>query len=54
MSILTILKYIFICPYLLICALLTYYIYKEEKPFYTPIYVSKNPAKEDEKNKKLI
>ena len=52
MSFFTILKYIFICPYLLICALLTYYIYKEEKPFYTPIYVSKNPAKEDEKNKK--
>jgi lysophosphatidylcholine acyltransferase/lyso-PAF acetyltransferase len=52
MSILSIIKYIFICPYLLICALLTYYIYKEEKSFYTPIYVSKNPEKEDKKEDK--
>ena len=52
MSFFTILKYIFICPYLLICALLTYYIYKEEKPFYTPIYVSKNHEKENAKDEK--
>jgi len=38
----TILKYILLIPYLLLCAFLTYYIYKEEKPFYTPIYVSKH------------
>ena len=52
MSILSIIKYIFICPYLLICALLSYQIYKEEKDFYTPIYVSKNPENEDKKEDK--
>ena len=34
-------KYIFLYPYILICALITYYIYNEEKPFYAPIEVVK-------------
>ena len=34
-------KYIFLYPYILICGLITYYIYNEEKPFYTPIEVIK-------------
>lgn len=37
----TLFKYIFLYPYILICALITYYIYKEEKPFYTPLQVVK-------------
>ena len=42
MFIWTLIKYIFIFPYLIICALFTFYVYREEKPFYTPIYVPKN------------
>ena len=49
MFIWTLIKYIIICPYLIICALLTIYIYREEKPFYTPIYVPKNPDDKEEK-----
>ena len=44
MNIWALIKYIFIFPYLIICALLTFYIYREEKPFYTPLYVSKGQA----------
>lgn len=34
-------KYLFLYPYILICGFITYYIYNEEKPFYTPIQVIK-------------
>ena len=41
MFLLFLFKYIFLYPYILICALITYYIYNEEKPFYAPIEVVK-------------
>ena len=53
MSIWTLIKYLFICPHLIICALITFYIYREEKPFYTPIYVTKKSEKEGEKEQKV-
>ena len=53
MLIWTLIKYIIICPYLFICALITFYIYREEKPFYTPLYVSKKSEKEGEKEQKV-
>ena len=53
MSIWALIKYLFICPHLIICALITFYIYREEKPFYTPIYVSKKSEKEGEKEQKV-
>ena len=39
---------IFLFIYLCLSIIMTYLIYKEEKPFYTPIYVSKKPEKEGE------
>ena len=37
----TLFKYLFLYPYILICGFITYYIYNEEKPFYTSIEVIK-------------
>ena len=55
MLISALLRYILLYPYILLCAFITYYIYKEEKPFYTPVYVSKNEENKDHttKDKKI-
>ena len=42
-------KITFLPIYFILSALITFLIYKEEKPFYTPIFVTKKSAKEGEK-----
>ena len=50
MSIWFTIKLIFFFIYLGLSALITYLIYKEETPFYTPIFVTKKSKKEGEKD----
>ena len=49
MSIWLLLKLIFLFIYVGLSALITFLIYREETPFYTPIYVNKKSEKEGEK-----
>ena len=49
-----IIKYFLLYPYLLICALITYYIHNEEKQYYEPLYVTKSQKSSDEKENKNI
>ena len=43
-------KLTFLFIYFILSALITFLIYKEEKPFYTPIFVTKKSANEGEKD----
>ena len=47
------LKMIFLSIYVGLSALITFFIYKEETPFYTPMYVTKKPKKEGELEEKV-
>ena len=49
-----IIKYFCLYPYLLICALLAYYVHNEEKQYYETLYVTKNKKSSDEKESKNI
>ena len=49
-----IIKYFCLYPYLLICALLTYFVHKEEKQYYEPLYVTKTEKTSGEKETKNI
>lgn len=49
MSILCIIKLLFLFIYISLCLLITYLVYKEQKPYYTPLYVTKKSSKEGEK-----
>jgi hypothetical protein len=49
MSILLLIKYFFLFLYISLSALITYVIYKEQKQYYEPIYVTKKSKKEGEK-----
>ena len=49
MSLWLLLKLIFLFLYVGVSALITFLIYREETPFYTPIYVKKKSEKEGEK-----
>ena len=49
MSLWLLLKLIFLFLYVGLSALITFLIYREETPFYTPIYVKKKSEKEGEK-----
>ena len=46
-------KMIFLSIYVGLSALITYYIYQEEKPYYTPMYVTKKPKKEGDLEEKV-
>ena len=46
-------KMIFLSIYVGLSALITFFIYKEETPFYTPMYVTKKPKKEGELEEKV-
>ena len=49
MSIWLFMKIFFLFAYFIICAIMTYKVYKEEIEYYKPIYVIKKPSKEGEK-----
>ena len=49
MSILLLIKYFFLFLYISLSVLITYVIYKEQKQYYEPIYVTKKSKKEGEK-----
>jgi len=53
MSIWFLLKLIFLFIYLSISAIITFLIYKEQMPYYKPIYVTKKPEKEGEVEEKV-
>jgi 1-acyl-sn-glycerol-3-phosphate acyltransferase len=49
MSIWCLIKLLFLFIYISFCLLVTYLVYKEQKPYYTPLYVTKKSSKEGEK-----
>lgn len=53
MSFWLLLKLIFLFLYLFLSAIITFIIYKEETPYYTPLFVKKKSAKDSEKEETI-
>jgi lysophosphatidylcholine acyltransferase/lyso-PAF acetyltransferase len=53
MSFWLLIKIFFLVFYVGICAIITYIVYKEQNQYYTPLYVTKKPSKEGEKEIKI-